>query len=351
MSDELNYKASGVDLDLYQKAMQRLPAMLARTKRPGVMEMPGGFGGLFRLGDAGQFEDPVLVSGSDGVGTKIKVAIQSQRFNTIGIDLVAMCSNDIACLGAKPLFFLDYIALGKDNPELLVSLVEGVTEGCVQAEAALLGGETAIMPDLYAEGDLDMAGFCVGVVERSRILDGTKNIQAGDSIIGLSSSGFHSNGFSLIRKAVFDRAGLGVEDDAGSCGGSVGDVLLKPTRIYNGFVNRLIDEISYEALGSIAHITGGGLPENVERILPADCQARIDCATWETPTEFSWVQELGNVSIDEMYRVFNMGIGLAVVARGEVLEQIRGIATDCGIENRLIGEIVRGERGVELANC
>ena len=348
---ELSYKESGVDLDLYQKAMQRLPGLLAKTKRPGVMEMPGGFGGLFRLSDAGQYDDPVLVSGSDGVGTKVKVGIHAQKFNTIGIDLVAMCSNDIACLGAKPLFFLDYIALGKDNPDLIVNLVEGVTEGCVQAGAALLGGETAIMPDLYAEGDLDMAGFCVGVVERSKILDGTKAIQPGDKIVGLASSGFHSNGFSLIRKAVFERAGLTVNDAAGDIGQSVGDVLLTPTKIYNGFVNEVIDTVPYESMGSIAHITGGGLPENVERILPDNCKAKIDCSTWNTPAPFTWVQGLGNVAIDEMYRVFNMGIGLTVVVRPDAADAIQKLATKHEIDNWMIGEIVSGDRGVELSGC
>ncbi len=348
---ELSYKESGVDLDLYQKAMQRIPALLARTTRPGVLEMPGGFGGLFRLNEAGSFKDPVLVSGSDGVGTKIKVAILAQKFDTIGTDLVAMCSNDIACLGAKPLFFLDYLAMGKDNPDLVVALVEGVTEGCVRAEAALLGGETAIMPDLYADGDLDMAGFCVGVVERDRILDGTKNIQPGDKIVGLASSGFHSNGYSLIRKAVFERAGLTVADTVPELNTTVAEALLEPTRIYNGFVNRLIDEVPYEQLGSIAHITGGGLPENVERILPKTCRAKIDCSTWETPAVFSWVQGLGNVAIDEMYRVFNMGIGLTVIARPDAVESIQSLATNAGIENWLVGEIESGEPGVELGNC
>lgn len=314
------------------------------------MEMPGGFGGLFRLGDAGHFEDPVLVSGSDGVGTKIKVAINAQKFDSIGIDLVAMCSNDIACLGAKPLFFLDYIALGKDNPDLIVNLVEGVSEGCLQSGAALLGGETAIMPDLYAEGDLDMAGFCVGVVERSKILDGTKAVRPGDRIIGLASSGFHSNGFSLIRKAVFERAGLSVSDSASELG-SVGDVLLTPTRIYNGFVNELVDCVPYESIGSIAHITGGGLPENVERILPNNCLARIDCSTWETPAAFAWVQTLGNVAAAEMYRVFNMGIGLTVIARPDAVDAIQALANKHEIQNWPVGEIVSGDRGVELSDC
>ncbi len=346
---ELSYKESGVDLDLYQKAMQRLPRLLAKTNRPGVMEMPGGFGGLFRLGDAGAFEDPVLVSGSDGVGTKIKVAILAQKFDTIGQDLVAMCSNDIACLGAQPLFFLDYIALGKDNPDLIVNLVEGISEGCVQAGAALLGGETAIMPDLYADGDLDMAGFCVGVVERAKILDGTKAIQPGDTIVGLASAGFHSNGYSLIRKAVFERGGLAVTDDAGDLDRSVADVLLTPTRIYNNFVNELIDTIPYESMGSIAHITGGGLPENIERILPENCRAMIDCTTWQVPAEFTWVQQLGNVAADEMFRVFNMGVGLSVIARSEAASAIQELATKHGIENWIIGEIKTGERGVELS--
>lgn len=347
---ELNYKESGVDLELYQQAMQRLPGLLARTNRPGVIEMPGGFGGLFQLSQAGDFQDPVLVSGSDGVGTKLKVAIHAGRFDSVGIDLVAMCSNDIACLGATPLFFLDYIALGRDNPDLIAQLVEGVSTGCIEAGAALLGGETAIMPDLYAEGDFDMAGFCVGVVEREAILDGTQSVAAGDCIVGLASSGFHSNGYSLIRKAVFEKAGLSVTDAAGTLGKSVADVLLTPTRIYNGFVNRLTREVGIDQLGAVAHITGGGLPENIERVLPGNAAAAIDCSTWPARPEFAWVQELGGVATDEMYRVFNMGIGLAVICRSESAGAVQSIAADAGIENWVIGEIVSGDRGVRLSH-
>ena len=212
LMSELTYRSAGVDLELYEQAMQKLPRLMQRTFTPGVMELPGGFAGLFRLNAEKQWKDPVLVSGTDGVGTKIKVAIHAQKYDTIGIDLVGMCVNDCLCLGAKPLFFLDYVALGKDDPILLEQLVTGVSDGCRQAGAALLGGETAIMPDLYAVGDFDMAGFCVGVAEREDLLDGRFRVQPGDVLIGVPSSGFHSNGYSLVRKVVFDHAGLKVTD-------------------------------------------------------------------------------------------------------------------------------------------
>ncbi|MGH7199944.1 MAG: phosphoribosylformylglycinamidine cyclo-ligase [Planctomycetaceae bacterium] len=307
------YKSAGVDLDLYRDAMDRLPAFLRRTHRPGVLELPGGFAGLFRLHEATRYEDPVLVSGTDGVGTKLKIAQMARRYDTVGIDLVAMCVNDCLCLGAEPLFFLDYLAFGRDDPDLVAALVAGVSEGCLRAGAALLGGETAIMPGVYQPDDFDMAGFCVGVVERPRLIDGSA-IRPGDAVVGLASSGFHSNGFSLIRKVVFEQAGLTIDDDVPECRGSVADALLEPTTIYVPAVRVLLDRFGEEqVIHGMAHITGGGLAENIERVLPEHRRVRIDRGTWDTPPVIRWFESLGHVEREEMFRVFNMGIGYVLI--------------------------------------
>ncbi|MBX3439671.1 MAG: phosphoribosylformylglycinamidine cyclo-ligase [Planctomycetaceae bacterium] len=338
----VTYKDAGVDLDVYEQSMQRLPALLGRTHSPRVMPLTGGFAGLFQLqGDGRRYEDPVLVSGTDGVGTKLKVAIRAGRFDTVGIDLVAMCVNDCLCLGAEPLFFLDYLALGKDDPDLVEQLVKGVSEGCVQAGAALIGGETAIMPDLYAAGDFDMAGFCVGVVEKSQLIDGSQ-IQAGDVLLGVPSSGLHSNGFSLVRKIVFDHAGLGIDDPIAELGGSVADVLLTPTRIYANVVRAFMtDPTIRSAVRGIAHITGGGLAENVSRIVPAGCRAVFDETSWDVPLVFPWLQRLGGVADDEMSRVFNQGIGLVLIVAREAAESIASKLAGEAENVRQIGQIVR----------
>ena len=309
---ELSYQSAGVDLALYESAMKRLPGLMQKTHTPGVMDLPGGFAGLFRLSAEKQWNDPVLVTGTDGVGTKIKLAIMMQQFNTIGIDLVAMCVNDCLCLGATPLLFLDYIAMGKDNPALLEQLVTGVSDGCLQSGAALIGGETAIMPDLYADGDFDMAGFCVGAADREALVSGKERIVPGDVLIAVPSSGFHSNGFSLIRKAVFEHAGLSVDDHVDALRENVGQTLLTPTRIYADTVSKLEAAIGNEAIHGIAHITGGGLCENLERILPNGVSASLQRDSWQIPTPFAWLQKLGNIADDEMFRVFNMGVGLLI---------------------------------------
>ncbi|HUG93129.1 MAG TPA: phosphoribosylformylglycinamidine cyclo-ligase [Planctomycetaceae bacterium] len=349
---DLTYKSAGVDLELYEQAMQKLPRLLRRTHTPRVIDLPGGFAGLFRLDYntrlfARNYRDPVLVSGTDGVGTKIKVAIAARTFNTIGIDLVAMCVNDCLCLGAEPLFFLDYIALGRDDPELLAALVTGVSDGCLQAEAALLGGETAIMPDLYAPGDFDMAGFAVGVVERKRIVDG-RNIRPGDVVVGLASSGLHSNGYSLVRKVVFDAAGLDVGDYVPELEQTVGEVLLEPTRIY---ARALADLALHYRLKTVirgmAHITGGGLAGNLERILPEGRRIRIDRRSWKVPGCFTWLQRLGRLDREEMFRVFNMGIGYAIVVNPYFADAIRRRLAGHRIESWVIGEVTAGERGAE----
>ena len=326
---ELSYQSAGVDLEIYEQAMKRLPALMQRTRTPGVMELPGGFAGLFRLSAERQWTDPILVSGTDGVGTKIKLAIMMQQFDTIGIDLVAMCVNDCLCLGATPLLFLDYIAMAKDNPPLLEQLVKGVSEGCVQSGAALLGGETAIMPDQYADGDFDMAGFCVAAADRTELVSGKERITPGDVLIGVPSSGFHSNGYSLIRKAVFEHAGLSVDDQVADLQQTVGRTLLTPTRIYADTVSRLQKTVGNAAVHGIAHITGGGLCENLERILPAGIQAQLHRDSWTIPPAFTWLQKLGNIADSEMFRVFNMGVGLVVAAPAEHADEcVTACSTD-----------------------
>lgn len=307
---ELTYRSAGVDLELYEQAMQKLPRLMQRTFTPGVMELPGGFAGLFRLNGLKPWKDPVLVSGTDGVGTKIKVAIHAQKYDSIGIDLVGMCVNDVLCLGATPLFFLDYVAMGKDDPILLEQLVSGVSDGCQQAQSALLGGETAIMPDLYSTGDFDMAGFSVGVAERDELVNGKLRIQPGDVLIGVPSSGFHSNGYSLVRKIVFDHAGLSVNDHVAELNLSVRDALLKPTRIYARTVAAAAAAAGNANLHGIAHITGGGIADNLVRILPNRTVAVVSRAGWQIPRVFQWLQNLGNVAEKEMFNVFNMGIGM-----------------------------------------
>lgn len=344
----LSYKDSGVDLDKYEQAMQKLPPLMKRTHSSRVMELTGGFAGLFRLNGETAYTDPVLVSGTDGVGTKIKVAMLSQTYNTIGIDLVAMCVNDCLCLGAEPLFFLDYLALGKDNPPLIADLVEGVSEGCLQAGASLIAGETAIMPDVYGEEDFDLAGFCVGVVERERLIDGTQ-IEAGDVLIGLPSNGFHSNGYSLVRKVVFDHAGLIIDSAVDELGKTVAEVLLTPTKIYAAETSAAMAlNQGSTAVTGIAHITGGGLAENLERILPEGVKAHLDRNSWTAPACFDWVQKLGNVDPAEMDRVFNMGVGMVFCVRANQAEKLEAAFASAGAESFRLGEIQSGERGVIL---
>jgi phosphoribosylformylglycinamidine cyclo-ligase len=343
------YKESGVDLEVYEQSMARLPRLMRRTHSPRVLPAEGGFAGLFQLDFPGglfarRYVDPVLVSGTDGVGTKLKVAQLVGRHDTVGIDLVAMCVNDILCTGAEPLFFLDYVAMSKDDPSLLEAIVTGISDGCVQADAALVGGETAIMPDLYQPGDYDLAGFTVGVVERDKVLDGT-TISPGDAVIGVASSGLHSNGFSLVRKIVFEMARLHVADEVKACGGTVGDVLLTPTTIYTRAVRSVLSHYKVKSVvHGIAHITGGGLHENLARIFPPGIGATIDRGSWPTPPVFTWLQQLGEVDDDEMYRVFNMGVGLTLVVSPYYAESIRQQLATCGHESWMIGRAIAGEQ-------
>lgn len=341
----LSYKDAGVDLDVYSESMSRLPRLMRRTHTPRVMPLEGGFAGLFRLDFAGKlfardYKDPVLVSCTDGVGTKLKVAQMAGRHDTVGVDLVAMCVNDALCCGAEPLFFLDYIAMGKDDPERLEQVVSGISDGCVQSDSALLGGETAIMPDLYGADDYDLAGFSVGVVERGRLIDGSK-IGPGDVVLGVASSGLHSNGFSLARKIVFEAAGLSLNDTVEECGGAtVAELLLEPTRIYTQPVRRVLGHYrKKQVVHGIAHITGGGLQENVDRILPEGVTFKIDGGSWTVPPVFGWLQRLGGVADEEMSRVFNGGLGLAMVVSEHFAESLSRQLSDQGLENWTIGQI------------
>jgi len=344
------YKDAGVDLDLYRQSMARLPPLLHRTFTPRVMPLDGGFAGLFQLDFANHlfarnYRNPVLVSCTDGVGTKLKVAQLARRHNTVGIDLVAMSVNDALCCGAEPLFFLDYVAMSHDDPPLLEQIVQGISAGCLEADCALLGGETAIMPDLYARGDYDLAGFCVGVVERDRLIDGLA-IAAGDAVIGVASSGLHSNGFSLVRKIAFEIAGHKIDDHVDELGATVGDALLTPTRIYARAVRRLLAHYTVkEVVHGIAHITGGGLLENLARIIPADRRAVIRRGSWPVPPVFTWLQRAGNVEQSEMDQVFNLGVGLVLVVSPYYADSIRAQLTECGVETWPIGRITEGPQG------
>jgi len=344
----LTYKDAGLDLDLYDQAIDRLPALMQRTHSPRVMPLKDGFAGLFRLFDGShRYEDPVLVSGTDGVGTKIRVAQLANKYDTIGIDLVAMCVNDCLCVGAEPLFFLDYLAMDKDDPDRHTPIVAGVSEGCSRAGLALIGGETAIMPGLYAPGDFDLAGFCVGVVERKHVIDGSA-IRPGDVLIGIGSSGLHSNGYSLIRKVVFEHAGLEIDSVVPELGGAtVGDVLLTPTRIYSDVVATSL-AAERESLTGIGHITGGGLADNIARLLPEDCDVEIQFGSWTEPAVFGWLAGLGGIDRAEMFRVFNMGLGLVLICRESIRESLLARLTAAGETPSVIGRVVPGRQQARL---
>lgn len=341
------YKNAGVDLEQYEQAMKKLPRWMHRTHSPRVMKLDGGFAGLFQLDFADRlfarsYKDPVLVACTDGVGTKLKVATAANRHNTVGIDLVAMCVNDAICCGAESLFFLDYVAMSKDDPILLEQIVSGISEGCMQADSALLGGETAIMPDLYAPGEYDLAGFSVGVVEKSRVIDGTA-IEAGDVVIGIASNGLHSNGYSLVRQIVFDIAGLSCDDHVDQLNASVGDILLQPTRIYVPLMRKVLQNYKVKnVVHGVAHITGGGLLENISRILPPGRRAVIGRDSWQVPAVFDWCQKLGDVDEEEMDRVFNRGIGLVLVVSDYYAGGVQKIIAEFGYDVWPIGKIVTG---------
>lgn len=341
----LTYKDSGVDKEAGYKQVGLIKDMIKKTHVPGVLSDIGGFAGLFQL-DTKSYEEPVLVSGTDGVGTKLRLAFMMDQHNTIGEDCVAMCVNDILCQGAKPLFFLDYIATGKLVAEKMAKIVEGVSNGCIKSGCGLIGGETAEMPGFYSEDEYDVAGFAVGVVDKKKIIDG-KNIKDGDVLIGLPSSGVHSNGFSLIRNIIFNKKKMNVNDYVEELGNTIGEELLKPTRIYVNPVYKIIEEFEIKGL---CHITGGGFYENIPRMLKEGLEVQINTKHIKTPTIFKLLQEWGNIDIDEMYSTFNMGIGMIMAVNRDELNSIEDYLKKIDEEYIVLGEVKKGDNGVVLCH-
>jgi phosphoribosylformylglycinamidine cyclo-ligase len=353
---KLTYRDAGVNLELYEQSLAGMIPFLRKTHTPRVLDGFGGFASLFTLENdpakfARNYRQPVLVTSTDGVGTKLKVAGLMQRHNTVGIDLVAMSVNDCLCLGAEPLLFLDYLALPKDDPPLLAKLIEGISAGCLEAGCALVGGETAILPDFYRPGDYDMAGFCVAIVERDAIIDG-QAIEVSDIVLGLASSGLHSNGYSLARKIVFEHAGLQVMDIVPELNRSVGEALLEPTRIYVKPVLDVLRQVAAaeRVVRGLAHITGEGLPGNVPRVLPPGRRVFLKRGSWPVPPIFAWLQRLGEVEQAEMDTVFNQGIGFVLIVRSDRAEEVRQRLEASGVPAYTIGEVRAGEPGVEFTD-
>ena len=338
---KLTYKQAGVDIEEGEKFIRMIAPVVKKTFRPEVMAGIGSFGSLFKL-DTSRYSNPVLVSGTDGVGTKLKVAFMTGVHNTVGIDLVAMCVNDIHTSGAEPLFFLDYFATGKLKAEESVSVVEGIAKGCQMAGASLVGGETAEMPGFYHDGEYDLSGFAVGVVDHEKLIDGS-TVEEGDVIIGLPSSGVHSNGFSLVRKVFFDKMKMGVNDRPEGLDCTLGQELLKPTAIYVKAVLELLEAVPVKAM---AHITGGGIPGNLPRVLPEGLRARVDTSRWPEPPVFGLIRKLGNVPEDDMKRTFNMGIGFTIVVKPDFVEKTLETFRKKGYDCYDIGYIEKGDRGV-----
>ena len=337
-----SYKAAGVDVTAGYRAVELMKSHVERTKIPGVVSGIGGFGGLFQP-DLSGMKTPVFVSGTDGVGTKLKIAFLMDKHDTVGIDCVAMCVNDVVCCGAKPLFFLDYMAVGKNRPETVADIVGGVAEGCVQAGCALVGGETAEMPGFYPTDEYDLAGFSVGVVDREKIVDGSQ-VQPGDAIIGLESSGLHSNGFSLVRK-IFRVNEQNVNMYIDELGCTLGEELIIPTKIYVKPLLALMDQVTVKA---VSHITGGGFYENVPRMLKDGVSAKIEKSTLPQRPVFSLLQRQGNIPEHDMYNTFNMGIGMCVTVSKEDADRAVDVLRSAGQPASVIGEITQGEKEVVL---
>jgi phosphoribosylformylglycinamidine cyclo-ligase len=350
----LTYRAAGLDLDAYDLTLRKMAPLVRRTHSPRVLDGFGGFASLFSLDYntrlfARNYQHPVLVSCNDGVGTKLRVAILMNKHDTVGIDLVAMSVNDCLCTGGEPLLFLDYLAMPKDDPELAAELIKGISDGCLEADCALVGGETAILPDFYAPGDYDMAGFCVGVVERDHIING-RDVQVGDVVLGLASTGLHSNGYSLARKVVFERARLKVSDFVAELGQTVGEALLTPTRIYAKPLRNVLRHYptKRKVVRGLAHITGEGLEGNVPRVLPEGRRVVLRKGKWLVPPVFGWLKQLGNIEEAEMYRVFNMGIGFVLIVSRYYAESILRQLEGDGVPAWNIGEVRAGDPGVEF---
>ncbi|GAB6928822.1 phosphoribosylformylglycinamidine cyclo-ligase [Paenibacillus sp. JCM 10914] len=344
MSD--TYKQAGVDIAAGNEAVERMKKHVKTTFRPEVMTDLGGFGALFKL-NKDQYEEPVLVSGTDGVGTKLKLAFAMDQHDTIGIDAVAMCVNDIVVQGAEPLFFLDYLACDKVIPSKIESIVKGIADGCNQAGCSLIGGETAEMPGMYSEGEYDIAGFTVGIVDKSKMINGS-NIAAGDTVIGLASSGVHSNGFSLVRKLLLEDAGYSLQQEIHELGGRLGDVLLAPTKIYVKPLLSLLKEIEVKGM---AHITGGGFIENIPRMLPDGVNVDIEYGAWPILPIFKLMQEKGNISNKDMFTTFNMGVGMVLVVKEQDADAALQFLRSTGEEAYVIGRVTEGERIVTFTGA
>ena len=337
-----SYKAAGVDVTAGYKAVELMKSHIERTRVPGVMSSIGGFGGLFDLG-AQMVENPVLVSGTDGVGTKLKIAFLMDKHDTVGIDCVAMCANDVVCAGAKPLFFLDYIAVGKNLPERVAQIVAGVAEGCVQAGCALIGGETAEMPGFYPVDEYDLAGFCVGLASKNKMIDGSR-LQTGDVLIAIPSSGVHSNGFSLVRKVFNVREEtLGMYID--ELGKTLGEELLTPTKIYVKPLLALMEQCEVRA---VSHITGGGFYENIPRMLPEGKRAIISRSAVKVLPIFDLIAKTGSISERDMFNTFNMGVGLVAAVPADQADKALWVLNDCGEKAYVLGEVAEGETGISL---
>jgi phosphoribosylformylglycinamidine cyclo-ligase len=336
------YKDAGVDVEAGYESVKLMGKHVKRTFRPEVLTDIGGFGGLFAL-NKGKYDEPVLVSGTDGVGTKLKIAFLMDKHDTVGIDCVAMCVNDIVCSGAEPLFFLDYIALGKNRPEKVAEIVKGVSDGCVASGCALIGGETAEMPGFYPEDEYDLAGFAVGVVDKSKIING-KNIIEGDKLIGLSSSGLHSNGYSLVRKLLNPKKEK-LWEHVEALGTTLGEELIRPTKLY---VKTILDLKDKFEIKGISHITGGGFIENIPRMIPEDLRIKINKGTWPVLPIFRLLQKIGNIKESDIYNTFNMGIGMVLVVSGENAAEVLNYLNKNEEQAYLIGEVIKGNAGVDI---
>ena len=339
----MRYSDAGVDIDRGNRVVDSIKEMVKSTFSPLVLGDIGGFSGFFQL--PSDLQNPVLTASTDGVGTKLKVAFMADCHNTVGIDLVAMCVNDLVVTGAKPLLFLDYLATGRIDEQKAAQIISGIVEGCREAGCALLGGETAEMPGFYGDGEYDLAGFAVGVVEKERIIDGS-TVSSGDVVIGIPSSGLHSNGYSLARKIIFEVKGLGVNDPLEGCGKTVAEELLTPTVIYVKAVDALLS--GGVTVKAMAHITGGGLIENPVRVLPEGTKMVLDASKWEIQPVFHLLREWGGVEMKEMFRTFNMGIGMVVVVPANQVDLALNVLEEAGFPSRLIGSIMKGEKEVEI---
>lgn len=342
MNEKLTYRDAGVDIDAGNESVKLIKDHVRATYRPEVLGDLGGFGGLFALQN--KYKEPVLVSGTDGVGTKLKLAFLLNKHDTIGQDAVAMCVNDILVQGAEPLFFLDYLAVGKLDPEQVADVVKGVANACKESGCALIGGETAEMSGFYPEGEYDIAGFAVGAVEKSELIT-SQRVKEGDLLIGLPSSGVHSNGYSLVRKIVFEKKAMKGDEYVESLGKTIGDELLTPTRLYPKVCLPLIEKFNIHGM---VHITGGGFYENIPRALPDDMAVEVDGAAWDMPQIFRLLQEWGNVDWHEMYRTFNMGIGMVLIVDKDEADAVQKHLTDAGETCYLIGKVTRGSHDVTI---